>query len=465
VGIAALHQLLNFTVPQLLQENLYFKFLETNHESNLLYFLDDLVEAIRQEQLATKEYTVLVELAVSITASLIITFVFVSGFAPLLYKYSLLKWEVFHLFANIDAESIRFMFTQCTTTLIDLVGVAEVKKKFEQLGLHKRKKTTIVELDTSGSQLNLEREMKDFASKLSESKFAETKFKFVQVLKLSIIRPWLLIATVSVCYFVGIHLWWIKEETKFFSDIDERIRVSNLRRVYARDIIVEFLKWEYEPSSIRLPFIEAKEQELWDLSVAFSYGNASYGIYPDTQTLDKSNHLVDGNLCPLIPTNSVSLAFSSNTCEQFQQGVLTRGAHALILTFVAKSTSLRNKYLSRMNTSDFDAAEFQSHLNVLKEIEQVWIPLMVAASDKYLIASIQAEFEGTKMTRLIIMVCYMLTLFLVFLYWYSPAIGRMDRELKETRLGLMIIPDRLLQESSVVKNLLRKIALKVFDRK
>jgi tRNA-binding EMAP/Myf-like protein len=455
------NHILNSTLDQLKDEAIYFKFFENNVHSNLQEKLINVSAFINGVQRHSEVYMKQVEFIVTLGTIIFSALISFVCFIPSIYMNGKQKVAVYNLFESIEVGNLRNVFSQCTIKLTEMAGAEETQSQLELLDVQDSFKKSSSHKSKSGDDSENKKEKKS----LRRSSLGQLRFGLSDVLGSSVMAKLSIITALTAVYFICFYAWWEYENEIIFSHIDNRVVLSNFRRSYCREIITEFLKWEYDPSKINTTYVEEKEKQLWEVAHAFSYGDQDYGIGADIRVLKGGAEVVDSDVCLQITHDIPILKFASAPCKVFQQGIMTRGAHEVVLSYITKSTALRSQYnLYRNKSSLFNPDDFESRIQVLKEMEQVWVTVAVIVSDEFLDGSFKHEFEFAKETRNVGIVAYILVSVLMFVFVYYPMVKDMDVELKGTRRGLMIIPNETVESSEVLRLQMRKIALSILRK-
>jgi PAS domain S-box-containing protein len=471
--------ILNSTMEKLTEEPIMLHFFAINKGSNLIPKLNKIITLVNKVQKDSEAYMKRVEFAVSIGCITFSVLAVLVCYIPSIYLIGKQKTSCYNLFESIESGNLRDIFSRCTIKLTEMAGAEETQSHLELLDIQdtfkksqrssKNKSSKDDEEDDNDNQKGKDRGKNNRKNgslgQLKMSHGTSLHFGVFDAFFSSTSMKFFVITLLTAVYFLCFYFWWMYENEMIFTDIDYRIVYSNLRRTYSREIIIEFEQWGLSRNQSNLLKIQEIEQELWKVVHAFSYGEEESGIITDIRVLKGGREIVDADICDQIHHEYPILQFKSEPCKSYMLGIMTRGGHELLLSYISRSTKLRSLCRQAMNgTISLSNEEFLERLAVLQEMEQVWIAVTVTITDEFLEGIFIKEFKVARETRNLGIVAYVMVNALLFVFVYYPTVKFMDGELKGTRRALMIIPHETVDSSDSLRMQMRQIALSILGK-
>jgi len=177
-------------------------------------------------------------------------------------------------------------------------------------------------------------------------------------------------------------------------------------------------------------------------------------LYLGSSGFDGSLH-TNGDERQLMLTNGCWGSASLSACNAVMGGVFSRGLHAVIQVYSDLAASVLEKRLGPGSSWTLSRRFADPDWQTLEQLAvQVNAALETATAfrENY-VSSQNASYKQLTNT---VGSCFILLVFLSFLFVYVPMIGRLDAMLKRTRNMLLLFPDEVIAGVAAVKELFSK---------
>jgi PAS domain S-box-containing protein len=441
----AINHVLNNTFAQLKADQRQLMFLKSNVDYDLPPIWDDTCLYILEIQEESANQVQTVEFAFMLAAITLVLLSFFGMFLPVTVFILRQKTEIYLLFERMEVGNLRAIVGQCTMKIGELDGVEQTTNNME-----------------------IQDMMEVISSKAKNAKLAEAeaatkpRSRLGMDLKgLMINKPMLLflgILSITIAYFVGFYFWWLHYRDVLFNDVDTRVYESRNRNWYCRKLSMSVTSLDTVTQTINVNLAETElwERKITEMTHALSYGDKNFNLSTDIRVMPGGEEILYGNVCQQLYKRNLAL-YNDTACEEYFDGVLTRGSHELYLAFVSLAEDYRRLYVEK----GYDAV--LPHIRAIKDMADNWIPNVSSLLDSFLSEGFIKAFSSAANTRLIGTVMYVVISVLIGAGVLYPLMSHLNNELQRTRNLLVIIPNEIVEDSAILRDQIRDLALKMIQ--
>jgi ABC-type multidrug transport system fused ATPase/permease subunit len=437
----AVTMILNKNLSELHTNQGPLRFLTRNEHNNISDVWDNVCHTILSKQNDNSASVLTIEFTFMISAVSLVALITLTVFFPTVYMIFKQSADVYSMFEKLEQTNMREIYSQCIQRLKELEGI-----------------------ESTANNMELQDMMEVIASKRSHSETERPKGSKIRVNLISVLLNKLsfrilFIMVITIVYFLGYYIWWLTLYENLFHGIEYRVYHGIMRKYYTRRLTLDVLKYDTVSQAYRMNTddIMQWEQHLWDTDHALYYGDAKVNITNDIRLLQGGPDILNENLCTLIQRNGIQVN-STTECSNFMGGILTQNSHEAVISFVSLSQDLRKSY-----DKNEPRAILEEKIKVLKELADYWFPASHLVYNKWIREVFTVAYTNASSLRQIGTVSYIIVCILSVIFIYLPMVRKMNRDLQQTRNLLMIIPPEVIENSKVLRDLVRSIALRMIQ--
>jgi hypothetical protein len=423
-------------MSELVKDPLPLSFIQVNKNNNIAEVWDNVCNAILLEQVRSTASVLMNEFICMISAISLVVLAAVSIFFPAVYRVNKQRADIYSMFEKIEPSHMQLIYSQCVQRLKEFGG------------------------ENGGNNMDLEDLMEMTASKKSEPdsvKRAKIRVTLSSVLMHKLSLGVIFILSITLLYFLGYYLWWSSVQDSVLKGVENRVYLGVTRKYYTRKLMLEIIQYNPETKQLDMNTDEIKnwEQKLWKTDHAIYYGDLDLNITTDIRQMQGGETLLNENMCDLISKRNLS-SDTIHRCKRFMGGVLTQNSHEVVVAFVGFSQDLRKTY-----NRDPSNPEVLAKTLTIKELADDWFPLCQDVYNSWIQEVFVQTYKYAAQFRQTGTIFYILVCTLSLLFVYLPLVRQMNWELAQTRNLLLIIPTEVLESSKVLKETVKRVAIRM----
>jgi hypothetical protein len=440
-------KLINVTMEELPKAQWMFTFLKANRESDVPRVWTKACVNVLDIQSQSAQRVELVEFSFMVVAiSLVFASLLVISY-PTMYHLLKLKLEVYRVFERLSREETKEIAKCCKWKIEELGGESKRNVEVQDALMH----------DDSGQVENLnenegtnQRQVKQKGSRI------HVPLRAIFVSR-GILCLYALLA-ITVIYYFGFYLWWRNARNMLFDDMPTRIYQSQLRNWNCRKLAESITHWNDTLQSLWINVDEVKqyENDVKAINEVLYYGDSSWNISTSIFYLRGGEDHFSGDVCNMLDKSPVSL-YSHDECRTYHDSVLTRGPYETYLAFLHLSESLRKTYVAQGLNATLPLIRQQRHF------ADHWIPQVATLFDRWLFDVFKQGFTSASFTRTVGTVFYILVCLLLGIFVFYPMTCKLNKDVEMTRSVLTIIPPSAYEQSTEMKDEVRRLAIRMIQ--
>jgi hypothetical protein len=438
----AITMILNKNFDELKADRRPLRFIITNRNNTIATTWDQICQFILKNQDENNKTVQTMEFAFMISAVSLVTLISFTVFFPTVYIIFKQSADVYALFEKLEQGNMRDIYGQCIQRLTELEGI-----------------------ESAANNMELQDMMEVIASKRSHSaadgnKASKVRIRVISVLFNRATLQLFMIMIITVTYFLGYYLWWMQLHTSLFDSINHRVYYGVMRSYYTRRITLNAIQYSADAGKFDINTTDSKDWEvkLWDVDHALFFGDPEFNIDTDIRFMNGGNDILSKSLCDMYTQYKVEL-YDNPPCTSFLSSALTQSTREVIVSFLSLSEDLRKTY----NDDSYTKPELEDKIKTLKSMADNWIPDSYRIFNRWIRDSFTLGFAQASSSRQIGTISYIIVCIVSVFALYYPMVKKMNRDIRQTRNLLMIIPPEVIESSKTLREMVRGIALRMLQ--